>query len=323
MKSSTSSEHVNSVCQTDESQRLEALLTHLKDKAESAARTKDTLLANLSHELRTPLNAIIGFSTLMLEPDFKDCPDLRREHLQRIQKAGKHLLGLVNDLLGYSMMETKRGGPVVKQPIALTDLVMGALILAKPLAEEKSISIFTEFSRIGTIYADRGGIMQVMANLINNAVKFTGDGGRIGVKCEEIADEVLITVWDTGIGISPDKLTTVFDEFKQVDENLSRRFGGIGLGLAIARRIMVKMGGRIWAESQLGVGSRFYVVLPASLKRAPDVIAQKLTKPTTSIEDSQQKRLILAANRVNTPLATGGLDGSAHTPVASHPLTIA
>ena len=297
--------------QIEERLRTERLLVHLKDKAESATRTKDMFLANLSHELRTPLNAIIGFSSLMLDPDFHDDPAKRREHLQRIEKAGKHLLGLINDLLSFSMMETGQV-KIDHGPMILEDLLKGALTMVGSLAQDKSIGIEADLGEVGRIYTDRTKLMQVLVNLLDNAVKFTPQGGKIGVTCTDETGEILLTVWDNGIGIAAEKLEDIFMEFRQVDEDLSRRYGGVGLGLAIVRRILDKIGGRIWAESRPGVGSRFFIAFPSSIKIAPSGTAVPLAAETNRLSPELLKCLVIAGDMTVRAFIAEGLRQRGH-----------
>src|SRR5215212_3947769 len=228
-------------------------------------RLKSSFLANMSHELRTPLNSILGFTDVMLEGLDGNLTDYMDNDLRLIQKNGQHLLHLINDVLDMAKIESGRmnlNPETFKVQSALEEVTS----ITSTLASEKNLSPFIEGNSDQeiVIYAGNTGRRQVMVNLVNNAIKFTQTGKiRLCAKPMEGA-RVLITVKDTGIGIPPDKLEAVFQEFTQVDSSTTRKAGGTGLGLPISRRLVEMHGGRLWAESTgiEGEGSIFYVELP-------------------------------------------------------------
>jgi len=229
---------------------------------EAASRAKSEFLANMSHELRTPLNAIIGFSELLIDARDDEDAAARTAYLQTIHASGQHLLALVNDILDLSKIEAGKM-EVRLAPVAVAEVVAQALATVQPLAARKGIALFVAAEGAGEIVADEGRLTQILLNLLSNAVKFTPEGGRVTVEAVRLPDVVQVSVSDTGIGIAPEDHDRIFDEFQQIDGSASRRQEGTGLGLALTRRLVELHGGRIWVESALGQGSRFYVTLPS------------------------------------------------------------
>jgi signal transduction histidine kinase len=228
-------------------------------------RLKSGFLANMSHELRTPLNSIIGFSDVMLmELDGPLTPHMSTD-LKLIQKNGQHLLHLINDVLDMAKIESGRMN-LNPEKFRLHDVLEEVNSITSTLASERNLSLFIEVDsdREVEIYADNTRLRQVMINLVNNAIKFT-EKGKIAIRAsKQDSATVLITVKDTGIGIPPEKLEDVFQEFTQVDTSTTRKAGGTGLGLPISRRLIQMHGGRLWAESTgvPGEGSTFIIELP-------------------------------------------------------------
>jgi signal transduction histidine kinase len=232
--------------------------------AESANRAKSEFLAVMSHELRTPLNAIGGYAELIELGIRGPLTPEQRADLQRIQRSQRHLLGLINGVLNYARLET---GNVRYElaDIALDELLATCEALVAPQARAKRLRLVVPRCPPSlTCRADEEKTQQIVLNLLTNAIKFTDDGGRIEIRCEADADFVTIAVVDTGRGIAPDKLATIFDPFVQVDAKLTRTQEGVGLGLAISRDLARGMGGDITVESALGVGSAFTLRLPRS-----------------------------------------------------------
>jgi signal transduction histidine kinase len=223
----------------------------------------------MSHELRTPLNSILGFTDVMLEGLDGNLTDYMDNDLRLIQKNGQHLLHLINDVLDMAKIESGRmnlNPETFKVQSALEEVTS----ITSTLASEKNLSLFIEENSDQeiVIYADNTRLRQVLINLVNNAIKFTQTGSiRICAKPIEGA-RVLITVKDTGIGIPPEQLEAIFQEFTQVDTSSTRKAGGTGLGLPISRRLVEMHGGRLWAESTGidGEGSIFYVELPVEAR---------------------------------------------------------
>jgi signal transduction histidine kinase/HAMP domain-containing protein len=228
-------------------------------------RLKSSFLANMSHELRTPLNSILGFADVMLEGLDGDLTPNMDNDLGLIRKNGQHLLNLINDVLDMAKIES---GTMSLNPekFRVYEILDEVTSITSSLASEKNIALFItdDSDREVEIYADRTRLRQVMINLVNNSIKFT-DKGKISIHAKLLEGEkVLITVKDTGIGIPPDKLEAVFQEFTQVDISSTRKVGGTGLGLPISRKLVEMHGGHLWAESTgiYGEGSTFYVEMP-------------------------------------------------------------
>jgi len=240
-------------------------------------RLKSAFLANMSHELRTPLNSVLGFTDVILEGLDGPLTDFMNNDLRLIQKNGQHLLHLINDVLDMAKIESGRMNlhPETFKVHSVLDEVVS---ITSTLASEKNLALFIDEASDQDIeiYADNTRLRQVMINLVNNSIKFT-DQGRITI-CTKAMEggRVLITVKDTGIGIPPDKLDAVFQEFTQVDTSTTRKVGGTGLGLPISRRLVEMHGGRLWAESTgiEGEGATFHVEMPVEA-RISEVIEKK------------------------------------------------
>ncbi|HEX7979211.1 MAG TPA: ATP-binding protein [Gemmatimonadaceae bacterium] len=230
--------------------------------AEAASRAKSEFLAVMSHELRTPLNAIGGYAELMEMGLRGDVTPDQRADLERIQRAQRHLLGLINGVLNYARVDAG----VVNYDIAdvVVDEVLSACeVLIAPQTRAKGLGLFHEPSDAAlTARADQEKVQQIVLNLLSNAVKFTNPGGRITFDCARRDSVVVIHVSDTGRGIAPDNLERVFQPFVQVDSTLTRTQEGTGLGLAISRDLARGMGGDLTVESTVGVGSTFTLTLP-------------------------------------------------------------
>ena len=241
-------------------------------------RLKSSFLANMSHELRTPLNSILGFSDVMLEELDGPLTENMANDLGLIQKNGQHLLHLINDVLDMAKIEAGRMN-LSPEKFIVHDIIEEVTSITSPLASEKNIALFIEddSDQEIEINADRIRLRQIMINLVNNAIKFT-EKGKIALRVTPQGENVLITVRDTGIGIPPDKLEAVFQEFTQVDTSSTRKAGGTGLGLPISRRLVEIHGGHLWAESNgiNGEGSTFFVELPLEAKFTEPV--EKTTK---------------------------------------------
>jgi GAF domain-containing protein len=228
---------------------------------EAASRHKSEFLANMSHELRTPLNAIIGFSEVLHERMFGEINEKQAEYLADILESGKHLLSLINDILDLSKIEA---GRMELQPseFDLPAAIENTLVLVRERAQRRGIALGRVVDRrLGMIDADERKIKQVLLNLLSNALKFTPEGGRVDVRAELAGDVAEISVTDTGIGIAPGDLASVFEEFRQVG-TAARKVEGTGLGLAISRKFVELHGGTIGVQSRVGEGSTFTFTLP-------------------------------------------------------------
>ncbi len=246
-----------------------ATLTQLRE----LDRLKSSFLANMSHELRTPLNSILGFADVMLEELDGPLTDNMQNDLALIQKNGKHLLHLINDVLDMAKIEAGKMNLSLER-FNIQDILEDVTSITQPFANSKSLAVFieAESDRNIDITADRTRIRQVMLNLVNNAIKFT-EAGWVSIHAAHQDSRVLIRVRDTGISIPPENLETVFQEFTQVDTSSTRKTGGTGLGLPISRRLVEMHGGRLWAESNgvEGEGSTFFVELPIEARLAEPV----------------------------------------------------
>lgn len=256
--------------------RLNARLRQTRDSlvdakiaAEQSSRSKSAFLAAMSHELRTPLNAIIGYAELIRE-DFATQPQVR-EDLGRIEASGRHLLGMVNDILDVAKIDAGR------MDVQITDVDLSATAremarLITPIADGRGLALEVDAPEAVWVRADAARLRQVLLNLLSNACKFTERGGiRISVPQPHPTDAgAIVDVTDTGIGMSDDQLSRIFDEFVQVDDSPTRRHGGAGLGLALTRRFCDLMHGSVNVVSAPGQGSTFTVRLPRGVAPQDD-----------------------------------------------------
>jgi signal transduction histidine kinase len=232
----------------------------------------------MSHELRTPLNSILGFTDVMLEGLDGNLTEYMDNDLRLIHKNGQHLLHLINDVLDMAKIESGRMN-LHPETFKVQSVLEEVTSITSTLASEKNLSLMIDQSSDQDIeiYADNTRLRQVMINLVNNSIKFT-EKGRVSICAKPIeAERVLITVTDTGMGIPPEQLESVFQEFTQVDTSSTRKVGGTGLGLPISRRLVEMHGGRLWAESTgiEGQGSIFYVELPVEARIAEVIEKQE------------------------------------------------
>jgi len=229
---------------------------------EVANQHKSEFLANMSHELRTPLNAIIGFSEVLSERMFGEINEKQADYLKDIHESGKHLLSLINDILDLSKIEAGRMDLELSN-FDLPSALSNAMTLVRERAQRHAIQLSLDVDpRLGSFEADERKFKQIVLNLLSNAVKFTPDGGKVEVSAKLDSDRVAIAVKDTGIGIAPEDHAAVFEEFKQVGRDYTRKAEGTGLGLALTRRFVELHGGQVRLESALGQGSTFTITLP-------------------------------------------------------------
>jgi signal transduction histidine kinase len=229
---------------------------------ETASRHKSEFLANMSHELRTPLNAILGFSQVLQKNLFGELNEKQEEYIEDILSSGNHLLALINDVLDLSKVEA---GQIELEPAAfsLREAVERGVVMIRERASKSGVALAAEVApEAQVVVADERRIRQILFNLLSNAVKFTPAGGRIDVNAVRVGGEIQVAVADTGSGIAREDLDRIFEEFQQTDAG-ARQQEGTGLGLALSKRLVELHGGRIWVESELGVGSRFVFTLPA------------------------------------------------------------
>jgi signal transduction histidine kinase/HAMP domain-containing protein len=247
------------------------LFREIEDKGrqlEVASRHKSQFLANMSHELRTPLNAILGYAELILDNIYGEVPEKIRDVMERVQASGRHLLGLINDVLDLSKIEAGRLILSVND-YSMADVFHAVLAAAEPLAAEKHLVLAVSLAPdlpIGR--GDDRRISQVLLNLVGNAIKFT-EAGEVRIRATAADGLFVVSVADTGPGIPEADRQKIFAEFQQGDSSSTRRKGGTGLGLSIARRIVELHGGRLWVESTVGAGSTFSFTLPVCLEPSP------------------------------------------------------
>jgi signal transduction histidine kinase len=308
--------------------RLLAANTKANEMAAEAATAnaaKSEFLANMSHEIRTPLNGIIGMTNLAL--DTKLTAE-QAEYLQTVKLSADALLDVISDILDFSKIEA---GKIELEEIvfSLTDCIEGALKTIRLRASEKGLELVCD---IGTevphaVRGDPGRLRQVLLNLVGNAIKFTDEGG-VGLKVvadvvEEKASELHFIVSDSGVGIAPHKVDMIFESFNQADASTTRHYGGTGLGLTISRCLVRMMGGRLWVESELGVGSRFHFTVRLITEKDIRVLhgnQEGLAVPLVSRYSLRDKgdflrglRILLAEdNRVNQKIAIRLLEKRGH-----------
>lgn len=274
-------------------------LIQSKMRAEAANKAKSDFLANMSHELRTPLNSIIGFSEVLIDDMAGPVSDEQKDLLKDIHESGKHLLGLINDILDLSKIEAGKTN-IEEEAFELAHAIEKSINMLHEMAARKKITITKEIGHgVGTITADERKIKQILINLLNNAIKFTPEGGEVTVSARQVksweledgsresgvgswvsgdgeriysefqiqhsglnADFIEISVADTGIGIKEEDMQRLFRPFEQLESHLTKRYAGTGLGLNLCKKLVEMHGGSIWAESKEGKGSTFTFVIP-------------------------------------------------------------
>ncbi|HEU4642924.1 MAG TPA: CHASE3 domain-containing protein [Gemmatimonadaceae bacterium] len=232
-------------------------------EAEVANEAKSQFLTTMSHELRTPLNAIAGYVDLMLLGIRGDLNAEQREDLRRIKRAGQHLLALINDILNYARLEAGQVELRLDE-VALDETLAGLEALIAPQVRLRGLAFrYDPCAAMPRVRADREKLQQVLLNLLTNAIKFTDSGGSITMACHVVDGTARIAIADTGRGVPPDRLTTIFEPFVQIDRHRTQESQqGLGLGLAISRDLARAMGGDISVVSTLGAGSTFTVSVP-------------------------------------------------------------
>jgi signal transduction histidine kinase len=237
---------------------------------EVASRHKSQFLANMSHELRTPLNAILGYSELVLDDIYGAVPDKARAALERVQSNGKHLLGLINDVLDLAKIEAGRL-TLSLADYSLNEVVASVVASVETMAAEKGLALKVDVPPgLPVGLGDEQRIRQILLNLASNAIKFT-DSGEVAIKARLADGAFEVSVSDTGPGIAPEDQAKLFQDFQQADNSSTRKKGGTGLGLAISKRFVELHGGRIWLKSEPEVGSTFSFALPLSADPQDDV----------------------------------------------------
>jgi signal transduction histidine kinase len=244
------------------------LFHEIEDKSrqlEEASRHKSQFLANMSHELRTPLNAILGYTELIIDSVYGEMPEKARAVLDRVQRNGRHLLGLINDVLDLSKIEAGQL-TLSLADYSLRNVIQTVFGAVEPLANEKQLALKIEVApELPQGRGDERRLTQVLLNLVGNAIKFT-DTGEVTITGSSANASFHVAVRDTGPGISRTDQAKLFQEFQQADNSITRKKGGTGLGLAISKHIIEMHGGRIWLESSPGHGSTFAFTLPITVQ---------------------------------------------------------
>jgi signal transduction histidine kinase len=240
------------------------LFSEIEDKGrqiEAANRHKSEFLANMSHELRTPLNAIIGFSEVLLDPALRVSEDERMQFLTDVLDSGKHLLGLINEVLDLAKIEAGKMELQIDRAL-MQDVVEAVANTMRSLATKKGIQLRIDSDeRLASFSMDGARVKQVLLNLVGNAIKFTPEGGKVWIRTGGKNGFVCIEVGDNGPGIAAEDQERIFLEFQQAGSEAGKP-QGTGLGLALAKKFVQMHGGKIWLESEVGKGSRFFFTLP-------------------------------------------------------------
>ncbi len=276
-----------------------------RDKANELANVKSKFLSNMSHELRTPLNSIIGFSQVLQRS--KNIPDKEKNYIDKINLSGAHLLKLINSILDLSKIEVQ-GVKLEKTEIDLYKLANEIIHQLAPQASAKKLEMILHYNNDTRNYmADGFRIAQVLTNTLSNAIKFT-QKGTITLSIEKLSEQkIRFEVKDSGIGLTPEQITRLFQPFSQADNSTTREYGGTGLGLVISKEIVAMMDGRIWVESQIGTGSSFIFEvnldeigpkcdLPFHLNLESDTLEQRVKALNATIllaEDSKTNQYVI------------------------------
>jgi len=224
-------------------------------------RLKSEFLATMSHELRTPLNSIIGFTGIILQGIPGELNEEQKKQLSMVYDSAKHLLGLINDILDLSRIESAKM-EISTERFKIEDVVSEVAQSLSPMISQKGLRLITEVpDETPEIYSDRKKVFQILLNLVNNAVKFT-PAGEVRIESKFDNDNLEVSVADTGVGIKKKDIKLLFEAFRQIDGTVQRRYQGAGLGLYLCQKLVTLLGGNIWAESEYGRGSKFTFTLP-------------------------------------------------------------
>jgi PAS domain S-box-containing protein len=269
--------------QLEKSQRIIGTVTDITERKQAedklqesnhilakATRLKDEFLANMSHELRTPLNAILGMTEALQEEVYGDINPKQQQCLETVENSARHLLSLINDILDLSKIEAGKI-ELTLMPVKIETLCLSSLTFVEQFARQKNIKVQCQFSApLPPLEMDERRIRQVLINLLNNAVKFTPEGGTVTLSAtlptksghNDLFSPLRIAVEDTGIGIAPENLDKLFQPFVQIDSALNRRYDGTGLGLALVKKIVELHRGTVGVTSEPQIGSCFFITLP-------------------------------------------------------------
>jgi len=283
-----------------ERKQIEKSLHQAKLDAEKANTAKSEFLASMSHELRTPLNAVLGFAQMLQFDPQTELSPAQNGHVESIIKGGDHLLELVNEVLDLARIESNQA-PISLEDVSANELVANSVALTKPLAEARDITILDDFSEgvPALLRTDVLRFKQILLNLLNNAVKYNKDGGTITISGHNTSNDFLhLSITDTGIGIPKEAYNSVFERFHRIGEDPTIAREGSGIGLTVARHLAERMGGRIGFESEVGVGSTFWVELPLTSNRDVLIWSDTYRVGVDAIDDDHQM-LVSLSNRAS------------------------
>jgi PAS domain S-box-containing protein len=268
VKEASSELEAKVVAATTELARQNKLLRHQAVELEQASALKSQFLANMSHEFRTPLNAILGYASILLQGISGELNPAQRKALDRIASNGRHLVGIISEILDLSRIEAGRM-PLQISTFTPKQLMEEVLAEMEPIIARSKLTVSSHVSSdLGPILSDRQKVKQVVLNLLSNALKFTREGSvTIRTAYAGTPSMVTIAITDTGIGIDASDHEKIFEDFQQVDSSVARPYGGTGLGLSICRRLATMLGGRLDMQSEVGRGSTFTLVIASRLRK--------------------------------------------------------
>jgi len=263
-----------------------------KEMAEEANKAKSMFIASVSHEIRTPLNSILGFAELLLQ---EESDPKKREYIQTIYNSGEHLLNVINEILDLSKIESGKM-ELSFEPYNPAKLVEEIVKMYQPIALKKGINLTMKIGKDipKVAIADPFRVKQIIINLVSNSLKFTHEG-YVMISVEKDGDNLIYTVEDTGIGIPKEKLQAIFEPFTQVDATISRKYGGTGLGLTIAKKLAQLMKGDLWMESEVGVGTKAYLKIPVKVVEETETAGKILEEENVvfvSIKATRLKEIV-------------------------------
>lgn len=293
---------ITNAMNTDSTRKLSIEVAGKNDELNSknaelqkAYRVKSEFLSNMSHELRTPLNSIIGFTSILLGPHGEPLTPDQANAIEKVLRNGKHLLELINDILDFSKIEAGRT-PINLDSGEISEIISNVMVTVEPMVTSKAVKLVQEVEPdLPILNTDILKVKQILLNLLSNAAKFT-DQGAITIIAKKQDENVSIAVKDDGIGIEPQNLERVFEEFSQIDTSNSRKYKGTGLGLPIAKNYARLLGGNLTVQSEFGKGATFILVIP------PDFPKDKLQKP---VEEPGPSKSAQAGESAKTPSAVG------------------
>jgi signal transduction histidine kinase len=226
-----------------------------------ANKLKSDFLASMSHELRTPLNAVIGYSALLLDGFGGALTQQQADYITRSRGAAQHLLSLINDILDLARIESGKM-PMRVESVALRELIQEVSMQIEPLASARKLEFTRRYDEGCPVFqTDKTKVKQILLNLLSNAIKFTNRGSVVLTATHD-GEQLILVVSDTGVGIKPEEMDAIWEDFRQLDQSRTRSHGGTGLGLSITRRITQQLGGAITVSSGFGEGTTFRVTLP-------------------------------------------------------------